>query len=152
PRIAIRRFELRHRAQRPPGVFGPVSPRGLTRPSRQPLSVCKVCGNDACTSRTANLNSANLFGTNTPAHALSEVTSSRTRVMRQVRNPAAISGEIVAPVTLRFADDGLIPNNPTLPLLIYRGAIRLVGSDPARVIEQVFSGNHWGDMWRNGIF
>ena len=28
-----------------------------------------------------------------------------------------------APITLMFADDGSIPNNPRLPFLVYRGAI-----------------------------
>src|SRR5947209_1516133 len=59
----------------------------------------------------------------------------------------------VQPLTLHLADDGLIPNNPTLPFVVYRGAIDLAGSrDPAGVIEQAFARNGWGDMWRNGIY
>src|SRR5689334_6873088 len=58
-----------------------------------------------------------------------------------------------APVTATFADDGTIPNNPTLPLILYRGGIDLVGTpDPERVIEKTFAANGWGDMWRDGIF
>ena len=58
-----------------------------------------------------------------------------------------------APVTATFADDGTIPNNPTLPLLLHRGAIDLAGTpDPERLIEKTFAANGWGDMWRNGIF
>ena len=58
-----------------------------------------------------------------------------------------------APVTLTFADDGSIPNNPTLPLVLHRGAIDLSGApDPERLIERTFAANGWGDMWRNGIF
>jgi uncharacterized protein YjlB len=58
-----------------------------------------------------------------------------------------------APVTLIFADDGTIPNNPTLPLILHRGAVDLVGTpDPERLIEKTFAANSWGDMWRNGIF
>ncbi|HEY1978952.1 MAG TPA: hypothetical protein VGH13_02615 [Xanthobacteraceae bacterium] len=57
------------------------------------------------------------------------------------------------PVTYRFADDGSIPNNPTLPLVLYRGGVDLTGSpDPEDVIEKVFGRNGWGNMWRNGIF
>ncbi len=57
------------------------------------------------------------------------------------------------PITHRFADDGRIPNNPTLPLVLYRAAIDLVGSpDPEALIERVFADNGWGDMWRNGIY
>jgi uncharacterized protein YjlB len=58
-----------------------------------------------------------------------------------------------APVTLTFADDGSIPNNPTLPLVLHRGAIDLSGApDPERLIERTFAANGWGDMWCNGIF
>jgi len=58
-----------------------------------------------------------------------------------------------APVTHTFADDGRIPNNPTLPLLLYRGGIDLAGSpDPEDVIEKRFADNGWGDLWRNGIY
>ena len=57
------------------------------------------------------------------------------------------------PVTYRFADDGSIPNNPTLPLILYRGGVDLTGSpDPEDVIEKAFGRNGWGNMWRNGIF
>ena len=58
-----------------------------------------------------------------------------------------------APVTHTFADDGRIPNNPSLPLVLYRGGIDLVGSpDPEAVIEKTFAANGWGNMWRNGIY
>jgi uncharacterized protein YjlB len=58
-----------------------------------------------------------------------------------------------APITHMFADDGRIPNNPTLPLILYRGGIDLAGSpDPEKLIEKTFAANGWGDMWRNGIY
>jgi uncharacterized protein YjlB len=58
-----------------------------------------------------------------------------------------------APVTLNFADDGAIPNNPTLPLVLYRGGIDLAGSpDPEQLIEKAFITNGWGNTWRNGIY
>ena len=45
------------------------------------------------------------------------------------------------PQALMFADDGSIPNNPRLPLLLYRNAIDLAGTpDPEGVIERVFIG------------
>jgi uncharacterized protein YjlB len=57
------------------------------------------------------------------------------------------------PVTHRFKDDGTIPNNPGLPLILYRRAIDLAGSpDPEKVIEKIFAAHGWGDMWRNGIY
>ena len=64
-----------------------------------------------------------------------------------------IAARRIAPKTFRFADDGLIPNNPELPLVLYRGGIDLTGSpDPEQVIEDTFAANGWGNMWRNGIY
>jgi uncharacterized protein YjlB len=58
-----------------------------------------------------------------------------------------------SPITHRFADDGRIPNNPALPLVLYRSGISLVGSpDPEDVIERTFAENGWGGIWRNGIY
>ena len=57
------------------------------------------------------------------------------------------------PLAVTFQDDGVVPNNPRLPLLYYRGAIDLSGTpDPEEVIEALFAKNGWGEMWRNGIF
>jgi uncharacterized protein YjlB len=55
------------------------------------------------------------------------------------------------PLAVHFADDGEIPNNPDLPVLIYAQAITLHG-DPAVAIEHVFAGNGWPPQWRNGIY
>ena len=58
-----------------------------------------------------------------------------------------------APIIHKFTDDGRIPNNPDLPLVLYRGGIDLAGSpDPEAVIEKAFAANGWGGMWRNGIY
>jgi uncharacterized protein YjlB len=58
-----------------------------------------------------------------------------------------------APITHKFADDGSIPNNAALPLVLYRGGIDLAGlSDPAGLIERTFAQNGWGGLWRNGIY
>jgi uncharacterized protein YjlB len=57
------------------------------------------------------------------------------------------------PRTFRFADDGLIPNHPRWPLVVYRGAVKLPRSlDPAAVFEDLFESNGWGDTWRDGIY
>lgn len=56
------------------------------------------------------------------------------------------------PVALRFAADREVPNNPRLPLVIYRGALRLDPAfDPAAIFEEAFAANGWGSSWRNGI-
>src|SRR5262249_21205264 len=52
----------------------------------------------------------------------------------------------------KLEDDGVIPNNPTLPLLLYRGALNLPPRDPASAIEHLVARNKWGGTWRNGIY
>jgi uncharacterized protein YjlB len=51
-----------------------------------------------------------------------------------------------------FEDDGTIPNNPKLPLLLYRSALDFGYDDPARVCEKVFAAHGWNDAWQNGIY
>ena len=53
----------------------------------------------------------------------------------------------------RFEDDGETPNNPRLPLVVYRAAVKLAGEhDPAAPFERAFARHGWGDGWRNGIY
>jgi uncharacterized protein YjlB len=47
--------------------------------------------------------------------------------------------------------DGGIPNNPRLPLLVYRGVLPRDG-DSADSCEALFAKHGWGDGWRNGIY
>jgi uncharacterized protein YjlB len=55
--------------------------------------------------------------------------------------------------TLMFKDDGSIPNNAELPLVLYRNAVATKGApDEAAVFEELFKANRWGDSWRNGIY
>jgi len=55
--------------------------------------------------------------------------------------------------TFFFKDDGLVPNHPNWPLVVYKSAVRLPASlDPAAVFEELFESNGWGDSWRNGIY
>ncbi len=54
--------------------------------------------------------------------------------------------------TFLLGDDGAIPNNPRLPLLLYQNAIQLPTADPAAVCERIFGRNGWGGGWRNGIY
>jgi uncharacterized protein YjlB len=59
--------------------------------------------------------------------------------------------EKIEPATIIFADDGLVPNNP-MPFLIYKGAVELNRHRPEETIEELFAGNGWGAMWRNGVY
>jgi uncharacterized protein YjlB len=55
-----------------------------------------------------------------------------------------------------LGDDGTIPNNEELPLLVYPAALSVAledgSTDPASHFEHVFAGNGWGGAWRNGVF
>src|SRR5256885_9644735 len=53
--------------------------------------------------------------------------------------------------TYSFGHDGTVPNNPALPLVLYRGALPDSG-DPAATFEATFARNGWPDAWRNGIY
>ena len=48
-------------------------------------------------------------------------------------------------------DDGVFPNS-RLPLLVYRGAVRLPEHDPAATFEQLFAANGREGSWRDGIY
>jgi uncharacterized protein YjlB len=53
----------------------------------------------------------------------------------------------------RFEDDGETPNNPRLPLVVYRAAVNLADApDPAALFERAFARHGWSDGWRNGIY
>jgi uncharacterized protein YjlB len=57
------------------------------------------------------------------------------------------------PVSLHFADDGIIPNNPRFPVLFYRGAVAFrPGFEPAAIIDRVFESNSWGRSWRDTVY
>ncbi|MEZ4622993.1 MAG: cupin domain-containing protein [Caldilineaceae bacterium] len=58
----------------------------------------------------------------------------------------------IAVATFTFGDDGSIPNHPTLPLILYKGVLRLAANDPAATAEQLFAQHGWQGTWRNGIF
>ncbi len=51
-------------------------------------------------------------------------------------------------------DDGVIPNNDRLPLVIYRSAVPDVGSadECVRFFQGVFATHGWGHGWVNGIY
>jgi len=60
--------------------------------------------------------------------------------------------EEAIPLVLKLAANGWVPNNPNLPVLIYRAAFPTGGVDPAAVMERAFSMNGWPPQWRNGVY
>ena len=83
---------------------------------------------------------------------LKELMLKKTTGWRRPEKPGALLRER-KPRTYRFRDDGLIPNHPRWPLVIYKSAVRLPGTlDPAAVFEKLFESNRWGDSWRDGIY
>jgi uncharacterized protein YjlB len=56
------------------------------------------------------------------------------------------------PEVLQLAANGWMPNNPRLPVLIYRNAVAVEGRDPAAAFEALFARNGWPPEWRNGVY
>ena len=54
--------------------------------------------------------------------------------------------------TYLFPDDGPFPNNPTLPLILYKETFLPFGDDPPADIETRFGANGWPSAWRNGVY
>jgi uncharacterized protein YjlB len=69
------------------------------------------------------------------------------------REQALACVRAVKPLRMMFRDDGYVPNNPKIPLLYYRKAVRFDGQhDPAATLEVIFDAHSWGEAWRNGIY
>jgi len=57
------------------------------------------------------------------------------------------------PHKFRFKDDGVIPNHPFWPLILYKAPLRLTSAlDPAAIFEELFAANKWEGSWRNGVY
>jgi uncharacterized protein YjlB len=84
---------------------------------------------------------------------LKEYAARATGLRRPGRRKAPALARPRKPHTVRFKDDGLVPNHPRWPLIIYRGAVNLgARHDPAAVIEDLFEANGWAETWRNGVY
>jgi uncharacterized protein YjlB len=84
---------------------------------------------------------------------LKERAERATGLRRPGRRKASVLVHVRKPHAVRFKDDGLVPNHPRWPFIIYRSAVNLdERHDPAAVIEDLFEVNGWSDTWRNGIY
>jgi uncharacterized protein YjlB len=54
---------------------------------------------------------------------------------------------------IRLSDDGIVPNNPRWPLILYRRALRFSAEfEPDTTIDSLFEANGWGRSWRDSIY
>lgn len=63
---------------------------------------------------------------------------------------AQTTGNKIEIITLQLVENGNIPNNPKLPVLLYKNVFG--NAVTAELVEQVFSENNWGGSWRNGVY
>jgi uncharacterized protein YjlB len=84
---------------------------------------------------------------------LKEYAQRVTSLRRPGKGDASGFARLSKPHAVRSKDDGVVPDHPRWPLIIYKGAVDLDGRhDPVAVIEGLLEANRWGDIWRNGIY
>jgi uncharacterized protein YjlB len=49
-------------------------------------------------------------------------------------------------------ENGWVPNNPRLPVIVYRAALDVRSGDIAAGFERAFSSHGWPPRWRDGVY
>ncbi|MER9616657.1 hypothetical protein [Mesorhizobium sp. M0207] len=85
--------------------------------------------------------------------SLKKATEQATGIARPRKQELAEFVKMKKPLEFRFKDDGLVPNHPFWPFVVYRGAVRSVEQfDSAAVLEELFEAIGWSSGWRDGIY
>jgi uncharacterized protein YjlB len=56
------------------------------------------------------------------------------------------------PETIQLSQNGWMPNNAHLPVLLYRNVLPTDAADPAANCEEQFRRNGWPPQWRDGVY
>ena len=58
------------------------------------------------------------------------------------------------PQAIRFREDGIVPNNPRFPVLVYRRVVALNAKafDPGTLIDALFETHGWARSWRDTVY
>lgn len=67
-------------------------------------------------------------------------------------SPGSQPEPVLKPAVLPLKQNGWMPNNEQLPVLLYRAALPTGGADPAKLFETRFLHNGWPPQWRNGVY
>jgi uncharacterized protein YjlB len=65
--------------------------------------------------------------------------------------PMLANGTLASVEAVRLDRNDWVPNNPELPVIVYRQVLQQV-NDLAAAFEQLFEVNHWPAQWRDGVF
>jgi uncharacterized protein YjlB len=68
------------------------------------------------------------------------------------RGDAMKTATTIQPEQIQLAQNGWMPNNDHLPVLLYKNAITVEGADPAALFEAQFKRNGWPPQWRDGVY